>query len=45
VSLEGVALGAGLYWSLLVIKTRSAIPALLSHVLWDLAVLFARPYH
>jgi NADH dehydrogenase len=38
------ALGAGAFWSALVVKTRSAIPALVSHVLWDLAVLFLLPY-
>jgi uncharacterized protein YbjT (DUF2867 family)/membrane protease YdiL (CAAX protease family) len=38
------ALGAGAFWSALAIKTRSLVPALVSHVLWDLAVLFALPY-
>jgi membrane protease YdiL (CAAX protease family) len=38
------ALGAGAFWSALVVKTRSAIPALVSHVLWDLVVLFVLPY-
>ena len=38
------ALGAGAFWSALVLKTRSAVPALVSHVLWDLAVLFWLPY-
>jgi uncharacterized protein YbjT (DUF2867 family)/membrane protease YdiL (CAAX protease family) len=38
------ALGAGTFWSALVLKTRSAVPALVSHVLWDLAVLFWLPY-
>ena len=38
------ALGAGTFWSALVLKTRSAVPALVSHVLWDLAVLFWFPY-
>jgi NADH dehydrogenase len=38
------ALGAGAFWSALVLKTRSAVPALVSHVLWDLAVLFWFPY-
>jgi uncharacterized protein YbjT (DUF2867 family)/membrane protease YdiL (CAAX protease family) len=38
------ALGAGVFWSALVVKTRSAIPALVSHVAWDLAVLFWLPY-
>jgi NADH dehydrogenase len=38
------ALGAGTFWSALVLKTRSAVPALASHLLWDLAVLFWFPY-
>ena len=38
------ALGAGAFWSALVVKTRSAIPALVSHLLWDAAVLFWLPY-
>lgn len=38
------ALGAGTFWSALVVKTRSAVPALVSHVLWDLGVLFWLPY-
>jgi membrane protease YdiL (CAAX protease family) len=38
------ALGAGGYWSALLVKTRSAVPALVSHLLWDLAVLFVWPY-
>jgi membrane protease YdiL (CAAX protease family) len=38
------ALGAGAFWSALVVKTRSAVPALVSHVLWDLAVMFWFPY-
>ena len=38
------ALGAGFFWSALVLKTRSAIPALVSHLLWDAAVLFWLPY-
>jgi NADH dehydrogenase len=42
--LLAAALGAGAFWSALVVKTRSAIPALVSHVLWDLAVLFVIPY-
>ncbi len=39
-----VALGAGLFWSALVLGTRSAVPALVSHAVWDLAVLFWAPY-
>ena len=38
------AFGAGTYWSALVVRTRSAIPALVSHVAWDLAVMFWWPY-
>jgi NADH dehydrogenase len=38
------ALGAGAFWGALVVKTRSAVPALVSHALWDLAVLFWFPY-
>ena len=38
------ALGAGAFWSALAIKTRSLVPALVSHVLWDLTVLFWLPY-
>ena len=36
--------GAGMFWSAFVLKTRSAVPALVSHVLFDLAVLFWFPY-
>jgi membrane protease YdiL (CAAX protease family) len=42
--LLAVALGAGAYWSALVVRTRSAVPALVSHLLWDVAVLFLWPY-
>ena len=42
--LVAAAFGAGLAWSGLVVFTRSAVPALVSHVLWDLAVLFWLPY-
>jgi membrane protease YdiL (CAAX protease family) len=38
------ALGAGTVWSALVVRTRSALPALISHLLWDAAVLFLFPY-
>jgi hypothetical protein len=38
------AMGAGWFWSALVLKTRSAVPALVNHVLLDLAVLFWFPY-
>lgn len=38
------ALGAGAFWGALAIRTRSLVPALVSHVLWDLTVLFWLPY-
>jgi NADH dehydrogenase len=38
------ALGAGTFWSALVVKSRSAVPALVSHVLWDLVAMFGVPY-
>lgn len=38
------ALGAGAFWSALVVKSRGAVPALVSHLLWDLAVMFWFPY-
>jgi hypothetical protein len=38
------ALGAGFFWSVLVVQTRSAVPALVSHLVWDAAVLFLWPY-
>jgi membrane protease YdiL (CAAX protease family) len=38
------AFGAGGFWSALVVKTRSAVPSLVCHVLWDLAALFWLPY-
>jgi membrane protease YdiL (CAAX protease family) len=39
-----VAFLAGGFWSALVVRTRSAVPAFVCHVLWDLAVLFIAPY-
>jgi uncharacterized protein YbjT (DUF2867 family)/membrane protease YdiL (CAAX protease family) len=42
--LLGAALGAGAYWSAMVLRWRSAVPALVSHALWDVAVLFVWPY-
>ena len=38
------AFGAGWFWSALVVKTRSAIPALVAHAAWDVTVLFWLPY-
>jgi uncharacterized protein len=35
------AFAAGLFWSLLVVKTRSLVPALVCHLLWDLVMLFS----
>jgi membrane protease YdiL (CAAX protease family) len=42
--LLAAAFGAGAVWSALVVRTRSAVPALVSHLLWDGAVLFVFPY-
>jgi NADH dehydrogenase len=39
-----VALGAGAFWSALVVRARGAVPALVSHLLWDVMVLFLWPY-
>jgi membrane protease YdiL (CAAX protease family) len=38
------ALGAGIVWGALVVKTGSAIPSLVSHLAWDMAVLVWLPY-
>jgi membrane protease YdiL (CAAX protease family) len=38
------ALAAGSFWSAMVLATRSAWPALLCHVAWDLAVMLWWPY-
>ena len=38
------AAGAGAFWSALVVRTRSAIPAFVSHLLFDLTVMFWLPY-
>jgi membrane protease YdiL (CAAX protease family) len=38
------ALCAGCFWSAMVVVTRSAWPALLCHVAWDLAVMLWWPY-
>jgi NADH dehydrogenase len=42
--LLGAALAAGAVWSAMVVRTRSAVPALVCHLVWDLAVLFLWPY-
>jgi uncharacterized protein YbjT (DUF2867 family)/membrane protease YdiL (CAAX protease family) len=39
-----IAFAAGVFWSALVVRTRSALAGLVSHVLWDLAVMFVAPY-
>jgi hypothetical protein len=41
---EAKVRGGGAFWGALAIKTRSIGPALVSHVLWDLSVLFWLPY-
>jgi membrane protease YdiL (CAAX protease family) len=38
------ALGAGFVWSALVVATKSAWPALVCHLAWDVTVLFVLPY-
>jgi membrane protease YdiL (CAAX protease family) len=38
------AAGAGFFWGGLVVKTRSLVPVLVCHLLWDLTVLFWLPY-
>ena len=38
------AFGAGAFWSALVVRTRSAIPSLVSHLVFDLTVMFWLPY-
>jgi membrane protease YdiL (CAAX protease family) len=38
------AFAAGAFWSALVVKTGSAVPSLVSHLLWDVAVMFWLPY-
>jgi hypothetical protein len=38
------ALGAGAFWSALVVRTRSAVAAVVSHLVWDVVVLYVWPY-
>lgn len=38
------ALACGAYWGWLTLATRSLVPAFVSHLLWDLAVMFWLPY-
>jgi membrane protease YdiL (CAAX protease family) len=42
--LVAAAFGAGLLWSALVVWTRSSLPALASHLVWEYLVLYAMPY-
>jgi len=42
--LPAAALGCGLIWGWLTVKTRSLVPTLVCHLLWDLAVFFWLPY-
>lgn len=37
------AFGCGLVWAWMVLRWRSVIPALVCHLLWDLAVVFVAP--
>jgi membrane protease YdiL (CAAX protease family) len=38
------ALGAGIFWSAMVVRYRSAVPALMCHIVWDAAVIVLWPY-
>jgi uncharacterized protein YbjT (DUF2867 family)/membrane protease YdiL (CAAX protease family) len=38
------AFAAGTFWSAMVVRTRSALPALVCHIAWDLAVMMWWPY-
>jgi NADH dehydrogenase len=42
--LLAAAFGAGLFWSALAIRTRGLAAPLLSHILWDVTILFVCPY-
>jgi uncharacterized protein YbjT (DUF2867 family)/membrane protease YdiL (CAAX protease family) len=37
------ALAMGTLWSALAVRTRSLVPVVVSHLAWDLAVMFVRP--
>jgi membrane protease YdiL (CAAX protease family) len=37
------ALAMGTLWSILAVRTRSLVPVVVSHLAWDLAVMFVRP--
>lgn len=38
------AFGCGLVWAWMVVRTRSLIPGIVCHYLWDVAVMFVAPY-
>mgnify|MGYP001081353383 CR=1 FL=1 len=38
------ALACGAYWGWLTLVARSIVPAFVSHLMWDLAVMFWLPY-
>ncbi len=38
------ALGCGFVWAWIVVRTRSVIPAIVCHYLWDVVVMFVAPY-
>lgn len=37
------AFGCGLVWAWMIVRTRSIVPALVCHLLWDVAVVFVAP--
>lgn len=39
-----LALAAGSFWSILALRSRGLVTPLVSHLIWDLAVLYAAPY-
>jgi uncharacterized protein YbjT (DUF2867 family)/membrane protease YdiL (CAAX protease family) len=38
------AFGCGFAWAWMVVRTRSVVPGLVCHYLWDVAVIFVAPY-
>ncbi|MEZ4450219.1 MAG: NAD(P)H-binding protein [Nannocystaceae bacterium] len=42
--LAGAALGAGLFWGWLTLRSGSLFAAIVCHLLWDLAVVLVAPY-
>ncbi len=38
------AFGCGLAWAWMVVRTRSLVPGIVCHYLWDVAVMFVAPY-